>query len=133
MRKIFAIVIMALVLVACSKDLKKDFETVFDKYNDALVSSDMRSTYEFVADTARASYIKSCEDSKHVRIFEYKIIKKTVDVPKRKASIEVDLDYYFVSSNKVKRLHYVQEWSLIETKEAKEWKLISPLPEFPNS
>jgi hypothetical protein len=130
MRNIFAIVIVALALLSCSPDIKKDFETTFEKYNDALVSSDIRSTVIFVAEKAKDPYVKSYEAAKNSRIFESRIIRKTVDTKTREASIEVELDYYLLNSNKVKSLKYVQQWALIEENKEKEWRLLTPLPEF---
>jgi len=131
MRKLFLIAIMTLVLVSCSKNVKEDFETTFEKYNDALVSSDLRTTFPFVAEKAKDAYVRSFDEaSKIARIFESRIIKKTVDEVGRKARIDVQLDYYLLSSNKVKNLRYVQEWTFIEENKQKNWKVLTPLPEF---
>jgi hypothetical protein len=130
MRKLIAIVILAFALISCSSNIKEDFDTVFERYNDALISSDLRLTFVFVADKAREAYLKSFEASKNARIFECRIIKKSVDEIKREARVYVELDYYMLEDNKVKTLRYVQEWSHFEENKVKDWRLLTPLPEF---
>jgi len=130
MRNLFAVLIAVFVFVACSPNIRDDFDSVFNKYNDALVSSDLRSTFIFVSDKAKDEYMKSCEASKNARIFEYRITKKSVDELKRTARVDVAIDYYMLNSNRVKTLRYAQEWAHVEENKEKEWKLLTPLPEF---
>jgi hypothetical protein len=130
MRKFIAIAVLFFALVSCSSNIREEFDTVFTKYNDALTSNDLRLTFIFVADKAREPYLKSYEASKNARLFECRIVKKTVDELKREARVEVEIDYYMLNSNRVKTLRYVQEWSHIEENKVKDWKLLTPLPEF---
>jgi hypothetical protein len=130
MRNFFVILISAFVLVACSTNIREEFDPTFTKYNDIITGNDLRASGIFVADKAKESYIKSADAAKDTRIFEYRIINKKIDELNRKARVDVELDYYMTYSNRVKTLRYVQEWIWIEEKDFKDWRLLTPLPEF---
>jgi hypothetical protein len=131
MRKFFTILIIAFIFVSCSKNVKEEFKTVFEKYNDALASSDLRSTFQYVAEKNKDEYIKSYDAlAKKVRIFECRVMKQTVDELKGEARLDVEIGYYVLSSQKVKSLRYVQQWALVLENKDKVWKLVNTLPEF---
>jgi len=120
----------AFILVACSPNIRGDFDDAFTKYNDILVRNDLGASGLFVADKAKESYITSVSAAKNARIFEYRIVNKTLNETARTARLDVELDYYMLSSNRVKTLRYLQEWTYIEGKDFKGWKVITPLPPF---
>jgi hypothetical protein len=130
MRKIFILLAAVFVVAACSANIRDDFDTAFTKYNDLLARNDLRASGLFVVDAAKETYIKSADAAKNARIFEYRIVNKKIDEPNRKARVDVELDYYMTSSNRVKTLRYVQEWIWIEEKDFKGWRLLTPVPEF---
>ena len=131
MRKLLALVIMALILVSCSNNVQEEFKTTFEKYNDALASSDLRTTFPFVAEKSKEAYLKSYYNLVNkVRIFECQVLKQNVDELKKQARVDVEISYYVLSSLKVKKRRYVQQWSLIEENKKKDWKLVNTLPEF---
>jgi hypothetical protein len=130
MRNYLIIIIATLLLIACSANIKEEFDSGFSKYNDLVASNDLSASSLFVADSARDSYLKSVDAAKDMRIFEYRIITKTVDELKRKATVNVEVDYYMLNANKVKKMRYIQEWSYIEGKDFKDWRLLTPLPLF---
>jgi hypothetical protein len=120
----------AFILVACSPNIRGDFDDTFAKYNDILVRNDLGASGLFVADKAKESYITSISAAKNARIFEYRIVNKTVNETARTARLDVELDYYMLSSSRVKTLRYLQEWIYIEGKDFKGWRTITPLPPF---
>jgi hypothetical protein len=130
MRKLLIIAAVALALVACSKNLQKNFDSAFESYNDALTSNDLRATIPFVAEKAMAEYLKSYDSAKNARIFTARVLKKTVDDTNRTARVDIELDYYMLNANKVKSLRYTQKWASIQENKNEDWKLLTPLPEF---
>ena len=120
----------AFILAACSPNIRGDFDDTFTKYNDILVRNDLGASGLFVADKAKESYITSVSAAKNARIFEYRIVNKTVNETARTARLDVELDYYMLSSSRVKTLRYLQEWIYIEGKDFKGWRIITPLPPF---
>jgi hypothetical protein len=124
----------AFILTACSHNIRDDFDDSFTRYNDVLVRNDLRASGLFVADKAKEAYITSVNAAKNARIFDYRIVNKTVSEIGRTARLDVELDYYMISSNRVKTLRYLQEWiyfeGKLEGKDFKGWKLVTPLPQF---
>jgi hypothetical protein len=120
----------AFILIACSPNIRGNFDDTFTKYNDILVRNDLSASGLFVADKAKESYITSVNAAKNARIFEYRVANKTVNETARTARLDVELDYYMLSSSRVKTLRYLQEWIYIEGKDSKGWKVITPLPPF---
>jgi hypothetical protein len=130
MRNIPIILIAAFVLVACSHNIREEFEAPSEKYNDMVAMNNMSGSVIFVADKSREAYMAGLAAAKNARIFEYRIINKKIDEPGRKARVEIEFDYYLLNSNRVKTLRYVQEWSYSEEKDFRGWKLLTPLPAF---
>jgi hypothetical protein len=124
----------AFILIACSHNIRDAFDDSFTKYNDVLARNDLRASGLFVADKAKESYITSVNAAKNAKIFEYRIVNKTVSEIDRTARLDVELDYYMLSSNRVKTLRYLQEWiyleGKVEGKDFKGWKIVTPLPPF---
>jgi hypothetical protein len=66
----------------------------------------------------------------NVRIFDYRVVNAKYNEEKKKASVEVEIEYYLLSTNQVKKLRDIEDWSYMEEKGAKSWRLISPFPAF---
>lgn len=130
MRNVLLILISALILVACSHNIREDFDKPVEKYNDMVAMNNKSGAALFVADKAMEAYMASLAATNNTRIFEYRIINKKVDEKSRTAKVAIELDYYMLNSNKVKTVRYMQEWSYFEVKDFKGWKLLTPLPEF---
>jgi hypothetical protein len=130
MRNILIILIIAFVLSACGHNMRESFNPAFEKYNDMVAADNFPGSALFVADKAKDSYIASIAAARNTRVFEYKTINRKINEPSRKAIVEIEYNYYFLNSNTVKSLRYVQEWSYFEENDFKGWRLLTPLPSF---
>jgi hypothetical protein len=130
MRNILTALIIAFALTACSHNLRDEFDTSLDKYNNMLGRNELGPASQFAADTVKEEFIATAAALKEVRIVDYKILKTKYAEEKHKASVEVEISYYNLYSNKVKSLRTVEEWTYSDERGVKGWRLMSVLPEF---
>jgi hypothetical protein len=53
------------------------------------------------------------------------------DTQRNEAMVQVEIDYYTLTENRLKSLIDSQKWAYVAEGEIKQWKLMSLLPEFP--
>ena len=130
MRNIIAALALALALTSCSHNLREEFDTSLSKYNNLLSRNDLGSANLFAANSIREEFITRAAALKDVRIIDYRIVNIRYTEEKHRASVDVEISYYNLYSNKVKSLQDLQEWAYSEENGAKGWRLTSVLPEF---
>jgi len=132
MRNALLVFITALILSSCSyfADIRGNFDESQVRYNNLFRWNELESASMFAADSVRKESIARTLAAKNVRIVDSRVIGTRYDAEKNKATVEVEVDYHFLSTARVKTLRDTQEWAYIEERGAKGWRLMSPLPEF---
>jgi hypothetical protein len=130
MRKSLYLLVLIVALGACSHNVRDEFDESLKKYNELFRWNELETASLFVAEPLRAEYIVRAKAAKNIRVVDFRVIGSRYDEKKNKASVEVQVDYYFLSVATVKSLRDTQEWAYQGTKGAQRWTLMSQLPEF---
>ena len=130
MRKFFSVLMLVMLLGACSHNVRDEFNESLKKYNELFRWNELETASVFVADPLRGEYIVRAKAAKNIRVVDFRVIGSRYDEKKNKASVEVQVDYYLLSAATVKTLRDTQEWSYQGEKGAQGWRLMSQLPEF---
>jgi len=129
MRNVLLAFVICFSLVSCSHNIRGEFEQSLNKYNNLLLWNEFETASLFAAQPLREEYLSQLKTS-NVRLFDYRIANATYDEKKSKASVEVEIHYYVLSTSKAKTLHDMQEWAYTEENGVKSWRVMSPLPAF---
>lgn len=131
MRKyLLAIILMVISLTACSHNVREEFDQSLRQYNDMFRWNELDTASMFVADSLREDFIARAKAANNLRIVDSRIVGARYDEKKHEASVDVRIDYYLISSARVKTLRDTQKWAYREERGVKGWRLMSPLPEF---
>ena len=68
--------------------------------------------------------------AKNMRVVDYRITGVKLDEQKAEAEVRVEIDYYTLSAYRLKTLVDTQKWAYVDQGGAKQWRLVSLLPEF---
>ena len=120
-------------LAACSNyvyDLRGQFDNSLQKYNQLYRWSEFDDASVFYADPRSAGALSRLEAAKNVKIVDLHVRSILLDEIKRKATVDVDIEYHFRTTTRVKSLRDRQEWAYKDEPGLTGWRLISPLPEF---
>lgn len=133
MRKILIMMIIATVIVACSSKqaIRGELEISVKKYNDTIRWHDMNSAIMFSAESLDEEFSARVKAAKNVQVVEYRILRTKYNGEKGEAEVQVEIDYYHLSSNRLKTLVDIQKWAYIREGGEQHWRLMSLLPEFP--
>lgn len=124
------VLLLVMALGACSHNVREEFDESFRKYNELFRWNELEAASLFVADPLRGEYIVRAKAARKLRVVDCRIVNSRYDEKKNKASVDVQVDYYLLSSAMVKTLRDTQEWSYQGEKGAQGWRLMSQLPEF---
>jgi hypothetical protein len=130
MRKSLYVLMLVTALGACSHNVRDQFDESLKKYNDLFRWNELETASVFVADPLRGEYLVRAKAAKNLRVVDFRVIGSRYDEKKNKASVEVQVDYYLLSSATVKTLRDTEEWAYEGEKGAQGWRLMSQLPEF---
>ena len=130
MRNLIAVLALALALTSCSHNLREEFDASLSKYNNLLSRNELGAANLLVANSIREEFIDRAAALRDVRLIDYKIMNIRYAEEKHQASVDVEISYYNLYSNKVKSLKDRQEWTYSEENGAKGWRLATMLPEF---
>jgi hypothetical protein len=133
MRKVFFTLMVLITLAACSNyvyDLHGKFDESFTKYNNLYRWNELGKTGAFFSDSIREDALVRIKAARNIRIVDTRILSTMYDEKTRTAVVEVEIDYYFLSSTKVKTLRDTQTWVYREKQGSGGWQLTSLLPEF---
>jgi len=134
MRILFLSLFITATLVSCAateKSVREDFDVVFSEYNDLLRWHRFEDASLFPADTVSEKYRERVEMARDVKVVDYRVINITFDEKKKEAAVKLEIDYYTLSSPRVRTVVDNQKW-VYQGKEGEGvWRLMSLLPEFP--
>lgn len=130
MRTAFYALITVMVLTACSHNLREELDESLNKYNNLVRWNSIESASVFASDAIRPDFIARAQATKGIKIIDCRIVNARYDEEKRKASVEVEIEYYALASARVKTLRDTEEWVYKEEKGIKGWRLVSLVPEF---
>ena len=134
MRILFLSLFITATLVSCAateKSVREDFDVVFSEYNDLLRWHRFEDASLFPADTVSEKYRERVEMAKDVKMVDYRVMSVTFDEKKKEAAVKIEIDYYTLSSPRVRTVVDNQKW-VYQGKEGEGvWRLMSLLPEFP--
>jgi hypothetical protein len=133
MRKTFFGFMIIITLTACSNyvyDLRGKLDESLTKYNQLYRWSDFDAASAFYANPLREDSLDRLRVAKNVKIVDARVLGIRYDETKRKATVDVDVEYHFHSTTKVKSLRDTQEWVYKEEPGVNGWRLISLLPVF---
>jgi hypothetical protein len=133
MGKILILTLITTVCIACSprQAIREEFEMSVKKYNDTIRWHDMNSASLFAAESLDEEFRARVRVAKNVQVVEYRILRTKYNEEKGEAEVQVEIDYYHLSSNRLKTLVDTQKWAYIKEDGEKHWRLMSLLPEFP--
>jgi len=129
MRNVLLALIIFFGVISCSHNLREELDPSLNKYNNMLRWNEFETASLFAAQPLQEEFLERSKTS-NVRIFDYRIVNARYDEKNKKASVEVEIEYYLLSTNQAKKLRDIEEWSYIEEKGVKGWRLISPFPGF---
>jgi hypothetical protein len=133
MRILFFSLFITAALVSCvtGKNIREDFDKISMNYNDLLIWHRFEDASLFPADSISEKYRKRLEMAKDVKVVDYRVMSVVFDEKKKEAAIKIELDYYTLSSPRLRTVVDNQRWAY-EGEEGKGvWRLMSLLPEFP--
>ena len=133
MRILFLSLFITAALISCAteKSAREDFDKIFADYNDLLRWHRFEDASLFPADTISDKYRERLEMAKDVKVVDYRVMNVTFDKKNKEAAVKVELDYYTLSSPRLRTVVDNQKW-VYEGAEGKGvWRLVSLLPEFP--
>ena len=133
MRILFLSLFIAAALVSCAteKSTSEDFGKISMDYNELLRWNRFEDASLYPADTISEKYRERVEMAKNVKIADFRVVNVTLDDKNKKASVKIEIDYYTLSSPKLRTVTDNQRWAY-EGEEGKgAWRLMSLLPEFP--
>ncbi|HMK59850.1 MAG TPA: hypothetical protein VK452_01725 [Dissulfurispiraceae bacterium] len=122
--------LMAFTLGACSHNIREEFDMSLDKYNRILNRNEIETACLFAAAGIRDEYIAKAGNIKNTRIIDYHVVNAAYSEDKLQATVDVDISYYSLFTNKVKSVRDTQQWIYSEEKGVKGWRINSLLPEF---
>lgn len=138
MRQILIALLAAFSFSACSSgvihdyfyDIQGKYEESVRNYNNLYRWNEFEAASRYAVDPLREDAIARVKAAKDVRIVDSRVMNSTYDSQKRKGTMEVEIDYYFLNTTRVKTIRNTQEWVYFDKPEMKGWRLVSPLPEF---
>ena len=121
----------ALFSCATEQSAREDFDKLSMDYNDLLRWHRFEDAALFPSDTISEKYRERMEMAKDVKVVDYRIVNVSFDEKKKEALIKIELDYYTLSSPKLRTVTDNQRWVYEGEVGKGAWRLMSLLPEFP--
>lgn len=133
MRTSLPCVLIAIALTACATQsaIRGELDESIKQYNYLLRWHKLDAASFFTSESLSEEFRDRVQAAKNMNIVDYRIKKVNYNEEKGEASVQVEIDYYTLSSNILKTLLDIQRWVYIEENGNKQWRLISLLPEFP--
>ncbi len=122
--------VAALALCACGPDLREELDQSLHAYGNMFRWNNLDAAGVFSSNHLRPDFNARIKAAKNARVVDYRMVGERFDKEKRKASVDVEIDYYLLSSASVRTLRDTEEWVFITEKDIKGWRLMSLLPEF---
>ena len=118
-------------LSSCSTYMAKgDLDQTTMEYSTIVRWEKFETASLFAASSIRDEFEKRVKDAKDVEVVDYRIINVQYDERKKKATVNAEISYHTLSSNRVRTLTDKQLWLYGEENGSKRWRLMTLLPEF---
>jgi len=120
-------------LASCSSHLSmmNQFDESVNRYNKLLSSQSFDAAGIFSSETLSKEFSERIKAAKNIKVVDHRIVRIKYDQGKETAEVEVEIQYYTLSSYQLKTLIDVQKWAYVTENGVKQWRLMSLLPEFP--
>ena len=132
MRTFLLTVFILIVFMACATQeaLRGELMNEVKHYNDMLRWHKLDEAGMFVTGPLSEEFRARVEAAKNINVVDYRIVGMKYDEARNEADVQVEIDYYNISSNILKTLRDAQKWAYLEEAGSKQWRLKSLLPEF---
>ncbi len=128
--RVFAPCILLLIFLISCSSVHGQFEKSLTDYNDMLRWHKLDEASAFASDALSQEFMIRVKAAKNMKIFDYRILRKKYNEAKNEAEVQVEIEYYMLSTNALKSLVDIQKWAYVEENGSKQWKLMSLLPDF---
>jgi hypothetical protein len=127
-----AVVVIALVSCAPTQSgIREELNQSISQYNDLVRWHKLDAAGVFPADAISEEFRTRAKAAKNVRIVDYRVVRMNYDTQGNEAVVQVEIDYYTLTENRLRSLIDSQKWAYVTENGIKQWKLMSLLPEFP--
>ncbi len=127
------LVMLTLLVAVCScatYNLRGNLDETAKAYGIAIRWKNFETAELFVASSIRDQFEKRLNDVKNVEVLEYQIVTVDYDEANKRATVNAEITYSTLSSNRIRKLIDKQVWAYEDSKGSKEWRLTTLLPEF---
>lgn len=127
-------VVVVIALATCAptqSGIREELNESITKYNDLVRWHKLDAAGLFPADAISEEFRTRAKAAKNVRIVDYRVVRMNYDTQTNEALVQVEIDYYTLTANRLKSLIDSQKWAYVTENGIKQWKLMSLLPEFP--
>ncbi|MDP3260345.1 MAG: hypothetical protein Q8M34_07145 [Thermodesulfovibrionales bacterium] len=131
-RIIFWNMLAAIALSACmpAMSVRTEFDDSINKYNKFLSSQSFDAAGFFASESIAQEFNSRVKAAKNIKVIDRRILRIQYDEENGTAQVEVEIDYYSLSSYRMKTLLDIQKWAYVTENGFKRWRLMSLLPEF---
>ncbi len=132
MRTVILGILVVIALTACSTHMAshETFQMSVDRYNELLSEQKFDTARLFASETIAEEFSVRVKATKNIKVMGYHIVNVKYEESKGEAEIEVEIEYYTLSSYRLKALLDIQKWAYVTENGTKQWRLMSLLPEF---
>jgi hypothetical protein len=133
LRKAFLLMLIAAMLISCAtqKSLRTDFEENLKNYHELIRWRQLDEASLLASGSVSRAFKERLQAAKNTVVVDYRISNISYSEKTREASVKVEIDYYSLSSYRIRTVTDNQKW-VYEGKEGRgAWRLISLFPEFP--
>lgn len=131
MRSTLLCSLIILALLGCGGiNMRGNLDESITQYNDFLRKHMLDAASLFTTETLAREFEARAAAAKGMRMIDYRIVGVKYDGAKGEAEARVEIDYYSLSTYRMKTLTDNQKWAYLEERGSKRWRLTSSLPEF---
>ena len=130
MKKAFLLAVITMTFIACAQGMRGEFEKSMNQYGDLVRVNKMELASSFTTEALMEEFSARVRAAKNMRVVDYRITGVKLDEQKAEAEVRVEIDYYTLSAYRLKTLVDIQKWAYVDQGGAKQWRLVSLLPEF---
>ena len=130
MKKAFLLAVITMTFIACAQGMRAEFEKSMNQYGDLVRVNKMELASSFTTEALMEEFSARVRAAKNIRVVDYRITGVKLDEQKAEAEVRVEIDYYTLSAYRLKTLVDTQKWAYVDQGGAKQWRLVSLLPEF---
>jgi hypothetical protein len=133
MRFFLLLLLTMIALGSCNaqRDIQAEFQKSLANYNESVRWRQLETASLFPADSISGEYKERVKKANNAEVVDYRIMDIRYDDTRKEAEVKVEIDYYTLSSSKVRTLVDIQRWVYQEKDGAGSWRLTSLFPEFP--